>query len=137
MAKPEYIPIPRTGTKCPYSGLSRSGIYNLIGPNKANGDKAVVKSTRVKQRGKTRGRRLVHYKSLMAYLNSNTVPVEVLNLRKAWRKFRAQPRSEAGVDTVDFREVQFLSDAEAEAVENAAPAALHRTSFAGSGTAAP
>jgi hypothetical protein len=67
MDKPEYISLPRTGTKCPYSGLSRSGLNNLILPMKSNGYKAVVDSTPERRSGKKRGRRLIHYASLMGY----------------------------------------------------------------------
>lgn len=96
MHKPEYIPLPRTGTKCPYCGLSRSGIYNLIRPTKANGYKAVVDSMVSKLPDKTRGRRLVHYASLMSHLDAQVVPVERVNLRKRWIAFRAEARRAAG-----------------------------------------
>lgn len=89
MDKPGYIPIPRTGTKCRHCGLSRSGIYNLIRPTKANGYRAVVTSTVDRSPGKSRGRRLVCYDSLMKYLNARVVPVERLNLRKQWIELRA------------------------------------------------
>jgi hypothetical protein len=92
MDKPYYIPIPRTRTKCPHSGLSRSGIYNLIRPTKANGYKAVVDSCVVRLPGKGRGRRMVHYRSLMDYLNQSVLPVERLNLRTRWVGFRASRR---------------------------------------------
>ena len=92
MDKPEYISVPRTGTKCAYCGLSRSGIYNLIGTNKANGDKAVVASSVVSLPGRSRGRRMVRYDSLMEYLNARVVPLERLNLRKMWSAFRKSRR---------------------------------------------
>lgn len=89
MDKPEYIPLPRTGTKCPYSGLSRSGIYNLIRPTKANGYKALVASRVVSLPGRSRGRRLVRLGSLMKYLEAGVVPVERMNLQRKWTTFRA------------------------------------------------
>ena len=92
MDKPEYISIPRAGTKCVYCGLSRSGIYNLISPNKSNGYKAVVASSVVSLPGRSRGRRMVRYDSLMEYLNARVVPLERLNLRIQWVKFRASCR---------------------------------------------
>jgi hypothetical protein len=92
MSNPEYISIPRTRTKCPHSGLSRSCIYNLIRPTKANGKKVVVASRLVRLPGKGRGRRLVHYRSLMDYLNQGVVSVERLNLRTQWVEFRASSR---------------------------------------------
>ena len=92
MSNPEYISIPRTRTKCPHSGLSRSGIYNLIRPTKANGHKVVVASTVVRLPGKSRGRRMYHRRSMLDYLNGGVVPVERLNLRTQWVEFRVSSR---------------------------------------------
>ena len=92
MDNPEYIGLPRTGTKCPRSGLSRSGIYNLIRPTKANGYKVVVASRVVCLPGRSRGRRLVHLGSLMKYLGAGVVPVERQNLQRLWTTFRATCR---------------------------------------------
>jgi len=88
MDKPQYISIPRTGTKCSISGLSRSGIYNLISPTKANGHKVIVASSEVKLPGKKRGRRMICYESLMRYMRSGVVPLEKANLHQKWKKFR-------------------------------------------------
>jgi hypothetical protein len=114
MDKPEYIPIPRVGTKCPYCGLSRSGIYNLIRPTKANGYKVVVASTVARLPGRSRGRRLVHYASLMNHLNGQVVPVEQLSLRKPWREFRSQPRHARRKTSVDITSHEFLPEQEVE-----------------------
>lgn len=114
MDKPEYIPIPRSGTKCTYCGLSRSSIYNLISPTKANGYKAVVLSTKVALPGRKRGCRRVHYPSLMRYLDSQTVPVEKLALRRAWAEFRSQSRrgkSKPTPSALDTTTLDFLPDA--------------------------
>ena len=112
MDESEYIPIPRTGTKCPHCGLSRSGIYNLIRPTKANGYKAVVASTVSRLPGKSRGRRLVHRPSLMDHLNAQVVPVEQLNLRKSWRDFRSRPRQQGQETSVDIASLEFLTEEE-------------------------
>lgn len=90
MDNPEYIPIPRPGTKCPHSGLSRSGIYNLISATKANGYRALVLSTVVRLPGKKRGRRMVVRQSLMQYLASGVVSYETMLLRKAWADLKAE-----------------------------------------------
>ena len=92
MDKPQYISIPRTGTKCSISGLSRSGIYNLISPTKANGHKVVVASSEVILPGKKRGRRMICYESLMRYMRSGVVPLEKANLLQKWKKFRVSSR---------------------------------------------
>jgi hypothetical protein len=89
MDKPKYIPVPRSGTKCAYSGLSRSGIYNLISPTKANGYAVVVSSTEALLPGKKRGRRMICYESLMGYLKNGAAR---LRLRQLWSNFRSSRR---------------------------------------------
>ena len=92
MDKPQYISIPRTGTKCPHSGLSRTAIYTLISPTKANGYSILVESTRGALRGKSRGSRRICYESLMRYMRSGVVPLEKVNLHQKWKKFRVSSR---------------------------------------------
>jgi hypothetical protein len=120
MDKPEYIPLPRTGTKCPYCGLCRSGINNLVLPTKANGYKAVVDSIVVRRPGKSRGRRLVIRASLDKYLNAQVVPLvklspEKLSLHRSWREFCAKPRCASPITSVDTASDEFLDDNQAEA----------------------
>lgn len=95
MTPPKYIPIPRYGTKCPYSGLCRSTIYNLISGTKANGHLPLVDSITVRLPGRKRGARRVCYDSLMRYLQSTMVSAEQLRLRHRWRAFRATQRGDA------------------------------------------
>ena len=66
---PEWIRLPTKG-KCPYTGLSRGAIYNLVGASKVNGYKPPVKSIVLRHRGAARGVRLISYDSLMDYLAS-------------------------------------------------------------------
>jgi hypothetical protein len=94
MDNPEYISIPHPGTKCPHSGLSRSGIYNLISATKANGYRPMVLSTVVRLPGKKRGRRIVVRQSLMQYLASGVVSHETMLLRRAWAEHKASQRDE-------------------------------------------
>jgi hypothetical protein len=115
MDKPEYIPLPRTGTKCPYCGLSRSGINNLILPTKANDYKPVVDSTVDRRPGKSRGRRLVIRTSLDKYLKAQVVPLEQLSLRRWWREFRAQPRCASPITSAEIARSEFMDDNQAEA----------------------
>jgi len=63
------IRMPRTGQRCPVSGLSRSTLYVLITPSEFNGYNPPVKSICVRARGNIRGIRLVSYESLKAYLD--------------------------------------------------------------------
>jgi len=64
---PEWIRLPTKG-KCPYTGLSRGALYNLVGSSKVNGYKPPVKSIVLRHRGAARGVRLISYDSLMEFL---------------------------------------------------------------------
>jgi hypothetical protein len=68
--RPEWIRLPRPREKCPYSGLTRSVMNELISPNKANGYKAPVRSVSLRKRHAIRGVRLIHLTSLMSYLEN-------------------------------------------------------------------
>ena len=67
--RPEFIRVPKNGT-CPFSGLSRSKIYDLITPNEGNDYRPPVKSVSLRKRGQLKGTRLVVYQSLLDYLYS-------------------------------------------------------------------
>jgi hypothetical protein len=60
--RPEFIRPPRGGL-CPWSGLSRAKIYELIHSGK-------IKSVCLRKPGATRGARLIHLESLLRYLHS-------------------------------------------------------------------
>jgi len=60
--RPEFLRLPRTGTKCPITGLSRTGMFVLI-------KSGLVKSVVLRRREKGRGTRLVNYASLLDYLH--------------------------------------------------------------------
>ena len=63
------IRIPRPGTRCEYTKLSRSSIYALISPSRANGNKPLVASRVVKtSRFAKRGSRLIELEDLLAYI---------------------------------------------------------------------
>jgi hypothetical protein len=65
----EFIRLPRSGERCPVSGLSRSAMINLVVPNVANGGKAVVKSKVLKSKpGNLKGVRLIQKESLLQFL---------------------------------------------------------------------
>jgi hypothetical protein len=68
--RPEWIRLPRKGHFCPYCGLSRSSLNELILPTLGNGGKPPVHSVCVRQRNKLRGARLINFDSLMAFLAS-------------------------------------------------------------------
>ena len=63
----EWIRLPKVG-RCPYSGLTRSTLNNLILPCEINGFKPPVRSVSLRKRTQVRGTRLIHYGSLMSYI---------------------------------------------------------------------
>lgn len=65
---PEFIRLPKSGLRCPWTGLSRSALYELILPAQAP-----VKSVVLKRRAAKRGIRLIHLPSLVAYLDAHGV----------------------------------------------------------------
>jgi hypothetical protein len=60
--------LPAPGGRCPYTGLSRSGLADLCVANKANNFRPPVKSFRVRRKGDKRAVRLIVFESLMSYL---------------------------------------------------------------------
>ena len=68
--KPEWLRLPQPGSKCRFTGLSRSTLNEICIDGPVNGHKAPVKSVVLKKRGAMRGIRLISYDSLMAYLDS-------------------------------------------------------------------
>jgi hypothetical protein len=69
--RPEFIRLPKSGL-CPWTGLSRAKLNQLILPTASNGHKPPVKSVCLRKPGAIKGARLVHLSSLLAYLHSNS-----------------------------------------------------------------
>lgn len=61
---PEFIRLPKSGQHCQYTGLTRSGLNELI-----LGPKPQVKSLYLRKDGTARGIRLIHLPSLLAFLH--------------------------------------------------------------------
>lgn len=66
-SRPEWIRVPKAGTICPHSGLSRSFICQLIKVGE-------IDSRSMRKRGAKTGVRLLSYDSLMAYIRSTGEP---------------------------------------------------------------
>ena len=66
-SRPEWIRVPKVGTICPHSGLSRSFVHSLI-------KGGLVESRSLRKRGAKTGVRLVSYDSLMAYIRNTGEP---------------------------------------------------------------
>jgi hypothetical protein len=82
LVRPNFLRLPRAGSKCPITGLSRTAMYALC-------KSGAVKSVVLRQLGARRGTRLVSYESLVGYLhhleaeqNTNESPTESLRSMK-------------------------------------------------------
>lgn len=65
---PETIRLPPPGSRCPWTGLSRSSLNELILPSEANGFKPPVQSHVLRKRGAKTGVRLVVFSSLLNFI---------------------------------------------------------------------
>jgi hypothetical protein len=65
---PEWIRLPKPRERCPFSGLSRTTLTELVIPCQANHYRPQVKSVVLKKPGAIRGIRLIHRESLFRYL---------------------------------------------------------------------
>jgi len=61
--KPEFIRLPKAGTLCPFTGLSRTKLWEILCTRK-------VKTVCLRRPGALKGARLVHLQSLLDYLYS-------------------------------------------------------------------
>ena len=68
--KPEFIRLPKPGNLCPWTGLSRSKLNELVLPCNANDFRPPVKSVCLRRRGAATGVRLIVFESLMAFLGN-------------------------------------------------------------------
>ena len=68
VTKPEWVRLPAPGTRCRFTGLSRSTLNELAIAGPANDGVPPVKSVVLRKRGALRGIRLISYDSLMGYL---------------------------------------------------------------------
>lgn len=59
---PEFIRLPKPGTQCPHTGLTRSVMFNLC-------QDGLVASKTLRRPGKIRGTRLIVFESLISYLS--------------------------------------------------------------------
>lgn len=72
MIVPRYIKLPKTGEACPWTGLSRSKLNQLILPGPLNNHNPPVESCSLKPPEAARGVRLIRFESLMDYLEQKT-----------------------------------------------------------------
>ena len=67
---PEFIRLPKPGTLCRWTGLSRSKLNELILPSPLNSFKPPVRSLSLRNRGQVKAVRLIVLDSLLGYLRS-------------------------------------------------------------------
>jgi len=67
---PEFIRLPKPGTLCRWTGLSRSKLNELILPSPLNSFKPPVRSWSLRYRGQLKAVRLIVLDSLLGYLRS-------------------------------------------------------------------
>jgi len=66
--RPEFLRLPKSGERCPYTSMSRTGLNLLILPCAANNFCPPVRSISLRKRGQVKATRLIVFDSLMAYL---------------------------------------------------------------------
>ena len=71
-ARPEFIRLPLHGP-CPWTGLTRAKLNELILPCGTNNFRPPVRSVSLAPPGKTKGVRLIYLESLLAYLHRHSV----------------------------------------------------------------
>jgi len=72
--RPEFLRFPKGNNPCPYTGMSRSGLYNLCVPCKANKFRPAVPGKCLRQPGNLTGVWLIPFAELIAYLRSLPTP---------------------------------------------------------------
>ena len=68
---PEFIRLPKPGQLCPYTGLTRSALNELILATPRNQRKPAVRSFALRQKGAATGIRLIDYDSLRHYIRQH------------------------------------------------------------------
>ena len=61
--RPEWVRLPKPGTLCPWTGLSRSKLWEVLQTGK-------VRNICLRKEGAARGARLIHLAALLGYLDS-------------------------------------------------------------------
>jgi hypothetical protein len=72
--RPEFIRLPKPRTNCPHTGLSRTDLYNLTVPCKANNFNPSVPAKNRRKPGNLRGVWVIPYGALIAHINSWDTP---------------------------------------------------------------
>jgi hypothetical protein len=71
LTRPEFIRLPRPGQRCPWTGLTRSALNELVLPTVANKFQPPVRSFVLRKRGARTGIRIIDYLSLAGYIRAH------------------------------------------------------------------
>ena len=66
---PTFVRLPKPGTRCPYTGLSRTTLAELTRPVPRNGYRPPVPAREIKDKGARRGIVLIPLQELLVYLD--------------------------------------------------------------------
>jgi hypothetical protein len=77
-----WLRLPRPGSRCPVTGLSRSSLAELARPCERNGYRAPVGAKVLKRRGATRGVLLISRQSLLDYLGDLPSPTSATHVNE-------------------------------------------------------
>jgi hypothetical protein len=69
-----WLRLPRPGTRCPVSGLSRTSLTELATPCARNGFRPLVQARTLKRKNAARGILLINRESLLQYLAGLPTP---------------------------------------------------------------
>ena len=101
--RPEFIRLPKSGSRDPWTGLSRSALNSLILPTNENNKTPLVKSSSLRAPGAVRGTRLIHLGSLLEYLHRKLEvqngPASNKDLEKKTRSSAEKPKK-SGLDSL-------------------------------------
>jgi hypothetical protein len=101
-----WIRLPRPGTRCPVTGLSRSTLAELVRPCPRNDYRPPVEARVLKRRGAMRGVLLISRESLLGYLNELPPPESAKSPASAAREAAAL----AALREADFATIEARAD---------------------------
>lgn len=82
----EWLRLPKPGTRCEVSGLSRTTLAELVCPGKKNGFQPPVAARFLKRRNASRGIVLISRRSLLEFINALPSPSSLSSLSKGGAK---------------------------------------------------
>ena len=62
ITQPEFVRLPKAGSRCPLTGLSRTSLVELV-------EEGAIKAVKLRKRGSVRGITLLVRESLLGYLH--------------------------------------------------------------------